>query len=62
MELVSAMYHDTQVVLYDPTRLMPAIYDIEGTYGSIAPTDHSLALMLHGVMEGGESDSPVLLN
>jgi hypothetical protein len=59
MELVSAIHHDNQVVLYDSTPLMPDIHDIEDTYGSIAATDHSLALMLHEVNKGGESDSPV---
>ena len=62
MVLVSAIYHDTRVVLSDPTRLMPASHDIEDTYGGIAATEHSLALMLREVMAGGESDSPVLLN
>jgi hypothetical protein len=33
---------------------MSAIHDIEDKYGSIAETDHPLAMMLHEVIEGGK--------
>jgi hypothetical protein len=62
MELMFAIHYDNQRILQDIKDLMSAIDDIEDRYGSIAATDRSLALMLHEVNKGGESDSPVLLN